>query len=468
MLDILRRQLETGYANRNDVAVQEAALAQVEATLPPLRKALQQNRDLLVGPCRRLSQRGAARNIQARGSAPAGRSAGEPAVATHRAAAGRARGARAVALGERADRRRHRQYAAEFHDQRQCRLHEYCAGRLAVPQNSSGCLPAMPRRQYSTPAPCCTSYRKRKILINAAAWSYRGTVVAAVQNVTDSLRALQNDADALKAARDSNAPPRSASISPASRCNRQRQRADPAQRAADLSAGGNSGGAGARRAAGPTRRRFIRRLAAAGGTASNLCPRKCSTSARGKPNRRLIKTGATDFCAAFGFGLTNPIDRLNFALATTRGRHGSPEHRERQPPRARTRLARFFWLHRLRQAARRNRSTLDSAGSIELSIKSRRQRSASRLQRRSALSGTARLLRSARYLSSVCASFRRTPPDRAAPTTGITLIEVSPLVVLPASMCAQTHMNARRSSARSHKAGIVMQDGDESKSRPTS
>jgi NodT family efflux transporter outer membrane factor (OMF) lipoprotein len=37
---------------------------------------------------------------------------------------------------------------------------------------------------------------------NAAAWSYRGTVIGAVQNVADALRALQNDADALKAARD--------------------------------------------------------------------------------------------------------------------------------------------------------------------------------------------------------------------------------------------------------------------------
>jgi outer membrane protein TolC len=37
---------------------------------------------------------------------------------------------------------------------------------------------------------------------NAAAWSYRGTVITAVQNVADSLRALQNDADALRAARE--------------------------------------------------------------------------------------------------------------------------------------------------------------------------------------------------------------------------------------------------------------------------
>jgi NodT family efflux transporter outer membrane factor (OMF) lipoprotein len=42
MLDIMQRQLKEGYANRNDVALQEAALAQVKATLPPLRKALAQ------------------------------------------------------------------------------------------------------------------------------------------------------------------------------------------------------------------------------------------------------------------------------------------------------------------------------------------------------------------------------------------------------------------------------------------
>jgi outer membrane protein TolC len=48
MLDILRRQLNSGYANRTDVAIQEAALAQARASLPPLRKALAQQRDLLA------------------------------------------------------------------------------------------------------------------------------------------------------------------------------------------------------------------------------------------------------------------------------------------------------------------------------------------------------------------------------------------------------------------------------------
>src|SRR4029077_19515508 len=36
----------------------------------------------------------------------------------------------------------------------------------------------------------------------AAAWTYRGTVIGAVQNVADALRALQNDAGAPRAARD--------------------------------------------------------------------------------------------------------------------------------------------------------------------------------------------------------------------------------------------------------------------------
>jgi outer membrane protein TolC len=35
MLEIMRRQFMEGYSNRSDVAAQEAALAQVKATLPP-------------------------------------------------------------------------------------------------------------------------------------------------------------------------------------------------------------------------------------------------------------------------------------------------------------------------------------------------------------------------------------------------------------------------------------------------
>ena len=46
-LELLRRQFELGYVARIDVAAQEAALAQVQQTLPPLQKQLEVTRDLL-------------------------------------------------------------------------------------------------------------------------------------------------------------------------------------------------------------------------------------------------------------------------------------------------------------------------------------------------------------------------------------------------------------------------------------
>ena len=46
-LQILRDQLRLGFAMRMDVAAQEAALAQAEATLPPLQKQFEQTRDMI-------------------------------------------------------------------------------------------------------------------------------------------------------------------------------------------------------------------------------------------------------------------------------------------------------------------------------------------------------------------------------------------------------------------------------------
>jgi NodT family efflux transporter outer membrane factor (OMF) lipoprotein len=47
-LALFRRQFELGAVTRLDVAAQEAALAQVQQTLPPLQKQLEQTRDLLT------------------------------------------------------------------------------------------------------------------------------------------------------------------------------------------------------------------------------------------------------------------------------------------------------------------------------------------------------------------------------------------------------------------------------------
>ena len=47
-LALIRRQFELGAVARLDVAAQEAALAQVQQTLPPLQKQLEQTRNLLA------------------------------------------------------------------------------------------------------------------------------------------------------------------------------------------------------------------------------------------------------------------------------------------------------------------------------------------------------------------------------------------------------------------------------------
>ena len=87
MLDILRRQFTEGYANRSDVAAQEAALAQIRVTLPPLRKALAQQRDLLAALAGRFPSEEPPEALQSHRHAPAERTAGEPAVPIGPAAA---------------------------------------------------------------------------------------------------------------------------------------------------------------------------------------------------------------------------------------------------------------------------------------------------------------------------------------------------------------------------------------------
>ncbi len=185
------------------MALQEAALAQVKATLPPLRKALAQERDLIAAlagaytsqgpapaftladlhlpvdlpvslPSELIEQRPDVRAAEQQlhsASAQIGVATANMlptftisanAGYTNTVLAGSAR-ARERILGR--GRQRHA-------DGIRCR--HVAASTCAAPG---------------------TTY-------DAAAWTYRGTVVGAVQNVADTLRAIQNDADALKAARD--------------------------------------------------------------------------------------------------------------------------------------------------------------------------------------------------------------------------------------------------------------------------
>ena len=201
MLDILQRQLASGYANRSDVAAQEAALAQTRATLPPLRKALALQRDLLAalagifpneGPreffgsptCTCLTIFPSACHHSSSNSARHPRSRGTTSRASAQIGVATASLLPAFTISGNAG-----------------YTNTVLAGLLA-PQNLFWLPPAMLRKRCSMAARCCTSCRIRKDTYNAVAWGYRGTVIGAVQNVADALRALQNDADALRAARD--------------------------------------------------------------------------------------------------------------------------------------------------------------------------------------------------------------------------------------------------------------------------
>jgi NodT family efflux transporter outer membrane factor (OMF) lipoprotein len=203
MLELLRRQFMEGYANRNDVALQEAQLAQTVATLPPLRKALAQQRDLI--------------------SALSGRLPADEPKEIFTLAALTLPTELPVSLPSQLVRQRPDVRSAEE------LLHSASAQIGVATANMLPNVTLSATGGYQAPwlAPLVTSpfnsfwtlagnasqtvfdgfnllhlRRAADAQYDEAAWTYRQTVVTAFQNVADALRAVQNDADALKATRD--------------------------------------------------------------------------------------------------------------------------------------------------------------------------------------------------------------------------------------------------------------------------
>jgi NodT family efflux transporter outer membrane factor (OMF) lipoprotein len=202
MLGILQRRLDLGLSNGSDVAVQAAALAQAKATLPPLRKALAQQRDLLA--------------------ALAGVYAGEGPRETFRLANLHLPVDLPVSLPSQLIEQRPDVRAAEE------QLHAASAqigvatanllpnftisanggytntvfAALISPQSLAWELAGNATQTIFDAGTLLHQLEGARDTYQAAAWTYRGTVIGAVQNVADALRALQNDADALRAARD--------------------------------------------------------------------------------------------------------------------------------------------------------------------------------------------------------------------------------------------------------------------------
>jgi NodT family efflux transporter outer membrane factor (OMF) lipoprotein len=200
MLEALENQRKSGYASDVDLAAQEAALAQVEATLPPLQKQFEQTRDLLRALVDNLPSQDVEETFQFSSlhlpqdlplSLPSSIIKQRPDV---RAAEENMRSANAqigVAVANRLP-----QFTITA---------GYSGSSTVFTQMFSHGGPGWSiAGDVSTPLfqGFTLLHRERaarQAMIQAAA-QYRTTVIGAYQNVADTLHALVSDADALKAA----------------------------------------------------------------------------------------------------------------------------------------------------------------------------------------------------------------------------------------------------------------------------
>ena len=197
---ILRYQFDKGYASQLDVAAQESQLAQVAATLPPLVKQLAQTRDLLAVLTGRFPSQAPADNFDLSSlqlpeelpvSLPSALVAQRPDVL---------------------------QAEANLHDA-SAKIGIAMANRLpniALTANAGSTAAAMDQLftagtgfwalGAAATAPIFQGgmllhqQRAAKAAYTQAAEQYRSTVLTAFQNVADTLTALEQDAEALKAA----------------------------------------------------------------------------------------------------------------------------------------------------------------------------------------------------------------------------------------------------------------------------
>lgn len=200
MVDALKQKFDKGAVNRGDLAVQEAALAQVKATLPPLRKALQQTRDLLAALTGGFPSEGPRQTFRLADlhlppdlpvSLPSQLIEQRPDV---RAAEEQLHATSAQIGIATAN------MLPSFTINANVGFMNTALADLLAPQNLLWNLAGNATQTIFDGGTLFHLREEAKENYQAAAWTYRGTVVTAVQNVSDSLHALQNDADALHAA----------------------------------------------------------------------------------------------------------------------------------------------------------------------------------------------------------------------------------------------------------------------------
>jgi NodT family efflux transporter outer membrane factor (OMF) lipoprotein len=200
MLQILRNQLQAGYASQLDVAGQELQLAQIAATLPPLLKQLAQQRDLLAAlsggfPSRDLVEKFELSNLQLPQALPVSLPSQlveqRPDVRQAEANLHSASAQIGVAVANRLP-----SFALTAD------LGSMALAIAGIFTGGTGFWDA----GVSVTQPIFDGgtllHRERaaRAAYVQAAEQYRSTVLTAFQNVADTLNALQQDADGLKAA----------------------------------------------------------------------------------------------------------------------------------------------------------------------------------------------------------------------------------------------------------------------------
>ena len=199
-LALLRRQFELGYVAGLDVAAQEAALAQVEQTLPPLQRQLEQNRDLLTALAGRFPSDGPEEQFDlAMLHLPQDLPIGLPSQLVEqrpdvRAAEEQLHAASAqigVAIANR---------LPQFTLTASLGGVETDFTQMFAPGNPFWSLAGNVLQTLFAGGTLLHRQRAAEAAFEQAAAQYRSTVITAFQNVADALYALQHDAETLKAA----------------------------------------------------------------------------------------------------------------------------------------------------------------------------------------------------------------------------------------------------------------------------
>ncbi len=200
MLQILRNQLAKGYISRLEVAAQESQLAQVAATLAPLRKQLAQQRDLLAALSGGLPSRGLAEQFELSGlrlpqelplSLPSQLVAQRPDVRQAEENLHWASAQIGIAV---ANRLPNLMLTADVGTT------ALEAGQMFASGTGFWTLAGSVTQPLFQGGALLHKERAARAACTQAAEQYRGTVLAAFQNVADTHNALEEDANALKAA----------------------------------------------------------------------------------------------------------------------------------------------------------------------------------------------------------------------------------------------------------------------------